>query len=47
LVSEDNESYKLVVDEEIEQKAGDYLYKIKEKAQYIKYLIVNKKLKLD
>jgi hypothetical protein len=36
----DDKTYELVVEDELEQKAGEYLYDVKTEAEFVKFTLV-------
>jgi hypothetical protein len=38
-ISNDDKGYHKIVDEEIEHKAGEFLYRVDEKCQYVKFTL--------
>ena len=37
--SKDDDSYETIVEDELEQKAGEYIYDIKTEAQFVKFIL--------
>jgi hypothetical protein len=38
--STDDKNYELLVEDELEQKAGEYLYDVKTEAEFVKFTLV-------